>query len=148
VTRRVDDYLPAGVPDQIFPPGTAAYQLLKDGECGPLLRQITNGEAPTSVSWTAGGIPSTLTSLYTAAAHACLAQWSPAQAAFRRIDTGKLCEVDPANPGVLPPSASSFATVAACRDLRLRVYRWTENLLKAHDTNPAFIPNFPRPPKA
>ena len=146
--RAKDDYLPAGVPDQIFPPGTSAYQLLKDGQCGPLLRQITKGEAPTTAAWRAGGVPATLTDLYTAAAQACLAQWAPAKAAFQRVVTTKLCEPDPANPGVLPPWSSSFTTTTACQEERLRVYRWTENLIKAHDANPAFVPNFPAPPKA
>jgi hypothetical protein len=146
--RGKDDYLPAGVPDQIFPPGTAAYQLLKDGQCGPLLRQITKGEAPTTAAWSAGGVPAPLTDLYTSAAQACLAQWVPAKAAFQRIVTSKLCETDPGNPGILPPWSSSFTTATACQDERLRVYRWTENLLKAHDANPAFVPNFPTPPKA
>ena len=147
--RPVDDYLPPGVPDQIFPPGTAAYQLLKDGQCGPLLRQITTGEAPTAAAWRAGGVPQTLTDLYTAAANACLAKWTAAQAAFSRVVLAKLCEPDPNDPSnVLPAYSSGFQTVAACQETRLRVYRWTERLLKAHNANPAFSPNFPKPPKA
>jgi hypothetical protein len=146
--RPVDDYLPAGVPDQIFPPGTAAYQLLKDGQCGPLLRQITSGEAPAAAPWRSGGVPQTLTDLYTAAANACLANWAPAQAAFLRVATGKLCEPDPNDPtNLLPAYSSGFQTVAACQETRLRVYRWTERLLKAHNADRAFVPNFPTPPK-
>lgn len=148
-TRRVDDYLPAGVPDQIFPPGTSAYQLLKEGQCGPLLRQITKAEAPTTATWSAGGVPAVLTDLYTAAANACLAQWTPAQAAFARVLLTKICPLDPDDPKMLlNPFSSSFSTVAACQAERLRVYRWTESLLKSHTDNPAFVPNFPTRPKA
>ena len=146
--RAVDDYLPPGVPDQIFPPGTKAYLLLKDGQCGPLLRQITQGEEPTDTAWRAGGVPQTLTDLYTAAANACLANWAAAQTAFSRIVTTKLCEPDPNDPSnLLPAYSSAFQTVAACQETRLRVYRWTERLLKAHAADPAFKPNFPTPPK-
>jgi hypothetical protein len=133
--RATDDYLPAGVPDQVFPPGTAAYQLPK-------------GEAPTTATWSAGGVPAVLTDLYVSAGEACLSHWLPAKTAFQRVVTSKLCEADPANPGLLPPWSSSFPSVAACQDERLRVYRWTEKLLKAYDADPAFVPNFPTPPKA
>jgi len=136
------------VPDQVFPPGTAAYRLLREGQCGPLLRQITLGEAPSAGPWGAG-IPASLTALYTAAAEACLSRWTAARASFQRISTQALCKVDP-DTGTLDSSgsASSFDTVAACQAQRLRVYRWTEDLLRRHDANPAFVPNFPTPPKA
>ena len=151
--RPTDPYLPAGVPDQIFPPGTSAYKLLMTGQCGPLLRQIkgpiTAAEAPTTVTWAAGGVPVTVIDLYTAAAQACLAQWGPAQTAFARVSTTKLCEPDPNDPSVYPPnSASSVQTMAACQAERLKVYQWAQGLLKAHTANPAFVPNFPTPPKA
>jgi hypothetical protein len=123
-----------------------------EGQCGKLLSQIegpiTSAEAPTTMTWAAGRVPATLTDLYTAAAHACLAQWGPAQTAFARVSTTKLCEPNPDDPSVYPPnSAISFPTMAACQAERLKVYQWTQGLLKAHTANPAFVPNFPTAPK-
>lgn len=144
--RGADPYLPAGLPDQIFPPGTAAYELLQQGQCGPLLRQITEAEPPTTSSWAAGGVPETLIDLYTAAGLACLSRWSEARAAFERISTSTLC-LDPET-GELDGngSASDFETVEACQEQRLAVHRWTEDLLEAHDADPSFVPNFPTSP--
>ena len=99
------------------------------------------------MTWSEGEVPLTLTDLYVAAGEACLARWADAQAAFRRVSTDKLCEFDQDGSAQQPPSAASFETVAACQETRLRVYRWTENLLKAHNADPAFVPNFPTPPE-
>jgi hypothetical protein len=145
--QAVDPYLPAGLPDQVFPPGTAAYELLAAGECGPLLRQITSGEAPTTSSWSAGGVPDPITDLYTAAAEACLASWASAQEAFDRISTSALC-IDPETGDLYADgSTSSFPSVTECQEQRLGEYQWTEDLLEASEANAAFVPNFPTPPK-
>lgn len=79
--------------------------------------------------------------LYTAAGEACLANWASAKAALSQVNLGELCEIN-------SPSASSFETDAVCQDARLRVYRWTEDLLKAHGADPAFVPNFQPPPES
>ena len=146
--RRTDSYLPPGVVDQVFPPGTKAYELLTTGRCGPLLRQIrgpiTPAEEPTTVAWEAGKVPASLTNLYVAAGEACLANWVPARAAFQKVKQAELCPTDPA--GTLLTTTTSSKSAADCRDTRNRVYQWTESLLKAHDANPAFVPNFKPPP--
>lgn len=140
-SKKIDPYLPAGVPDQIFPPGDKAYLLLSNGDCGELQRKTDK--------WST--VPDTVTALYSAAAHACLADWEKARSALQRIDTSTLC-TDP-NTGELygDGSAEDFgrfeAPVEACEEQRLRVYRWTANLLATHDADPTFVPNFPTPPK-
>ena len=141
-----DPYLPAGVPDAIFPPGTKAYELLSGGQCGPLLRQIEEGETPTTVAWADGRVPAAVTDLYVAAGNACLARWAPAKAAYSRVSVDKVCELDP-DTGQLPSSASSFKSVAACEKTRSDVHAWTGRLLKAHDADPRYVPKFPKPPK-
>jgi len=148
---RTDALLPKGVPDVMSPPQTPATDLLRNLECGKLLRSIrgpiTPKESPTSQAWVDAidGIAVTTTgiNLYLAAGEACLANWGPAEKAFSQVATGRLCPVG--QDGLLPPQ-SSFATVADCKATRLSVYNWTQNLLKAHRANPAFVPRFPRPP--
>lgn len=143
-TRRVDPYLQPGVVDQIFPPGTKAYEELAAGACGPLVREIEQGAAPSTASWQSGGVPSQLTNLYTAAARACLAQWDAARAAYQKIALPLTCGI--AN-GELPPWSSSFQTEAQCQTARKRVYDWTTSLLNAEKADPSFKPNFPTAPK-
>lgn len=125
--------------DQVFPPGTEAYELLATGQCDSLLHQIRDDpsppDVPTTVSWKKGGVPDTLTDLYVAAGEACLANWGPAQDAFQRVSTAKLCERD-----------FLYSTGESCKEVRLRVYRWTENLLSLYNADHAFVPNFPPPP--
>jgi hypothetical protein len=133
--RGADPYLPVGLPDPVFPLNTRAYELLQQGQCGPLLRQITEGEPPKK-SWAAEGVPEAVIDLYTAASLACLSRWAEARAAFERISTSTLC----LNP------AHDFETVEACQEQRLAVHRWTEDLLEAHDADPSFVPNFPTSP--
>jgi len=143
---RTDPYLPAGVPDNVYPPQTPAAELLWNGECGKLLRSIynpTKAELPTTQSWT--DIGPSLIYLYSAAAQACLANWGPALSQFAKIDLRQVCEVED-DGSLKQPFSQSFATVADCQALRFTVYRWTQNLLKAHLANPRFVPNFPHPP--
>ena len=132
--RGTDAYLPAGVIDQIFPPGTEAFKMLAGGQCGPLLSEVKE-------TWT--GMPAALTLLYKAGAEACLSNWSEARADFGRIDLAKICNKDdPNNNGW----DSSFATQKDCVMVRMMVYKWTAALLNAQKTNPTFVPNFPSPP--
>ena len=138
--RRVDEYLPPGVADQIFPPGQDAHLLLSSGKCDELLREIQQGGK--GLRW-GTGVPPSLKNLYLAAGHACLAQWSQAESAFRQIRVSELCGFEPDK---YQGADSSFDDTAACQKVRGRVHQWTENLLKAHRANPAFVPNFP-PPK-
>ncbi|MDQ1358393.1 MAG: hypothetical protein QOG44_2766 [Acidimicrobiaceae bacterium] len=147
-TRPKDSYLPAGVVDQVFPPGTKAFQLLAAGSCGPLLRQIENAEAPTTTKWSDGGVPPELIHLYTAAAQACLSHWSIAQTEFQQITFPIDCGFDTSvDPPLSPNSASSFDTPAKCQAARTLVYNWTKGLLASHKANSKFVPNFPTPPK-
>lgn len=141
--RRTDPYLPAGVPDQVNPPGTEAYQLLRMGSCGPLLREIRDGKPPDIPSWAEGSVPPPLIALYSAAAEACLSQWTAAQADFQRIDMGAVCTFDA--PDVASNSAASFKNEKECLQLRTKVRDWTAGLLKAHAADPKFVPKFPTP---
>lgn len=150
-TRPDDAYLPVGVVDQIFPPGTKAFELLATGECGPLLRQIENAEAPTTATWSEGnGVPDQLTLLYSAAAHACLAQWSIAQTDFQQVKQPIDCGFTETAPNMetAPNWSSSFETAADCQMVRNLVYSWTKGLLTAHQSDPSFVPHFPTQPES
>jgi hypothetical protein len=147
-TRANDPYLPVGVVDQVFPPGTKAFELLAAGNCGPLLRQVEQAEAPTTATWKEGGVPDQLTLLYTAAAHACLAHWSIAQTDFQQVKLPIDCGFRVTSDGLTIPNwSSSFTKVADCHTARTLVYNWTKGLLAAHRADPKFVPNFPTPPK-
>ena len=118
--------------------------MLRRGDCGPLLREIeADWPPPGSADPDSPGptFPDALTYLYRSAAKACLSQWVGAEADFRLIDTGKLC--DHFGDG---PWNQSFATEPECRQFRMTVYQWTAALLKAHRADPTFVPNFPTPP--
>jgi len=141
--RRTDPYLPAGIYDDVFPPGTTAFEDLAKGNCGSLLKQIEVGKGSAPKSWKEGDVPDQLIRLYTAAAHACLSQWTPAVAAFQRITLPFDCGFD-ANGR--PPWSTSFESNDDCRSVRMKVYDWTSSLLKAHASDPSFVPNFPTPP--
>ncbi len=147
--RAIDPYLPAGVVDQVFPPGTKANDLLSKRKCGALLRQIrgpiTEAEKPTTSAW-AGAVRADLVNLYLAAGEVCLSNFTVAAAAFRQVSTDNLCPVDPDEPGQLTAS-NNFDSETECRQTRLGVYSWTERLLKARAANPAFVPNFQPPPE-
>jgi hypothetical protein len=137
VVRAIDPYpRPAGVPDEVYPPGTRAYELLERGHCKELLAKITNGEP----SWVGGKIQPALIHLYSAAGHACLSHWADAESHFRLIDTAGVC-VEPED---VPGTNSSFeGDLVKCQEVRMAVYHWTARLLKAHQADPAFVPNFP-----
>ena len=139
-------YLPGGPVDQIFPPGTKAYELLADGDCGPLLRQIEQGEPPEGETeptpvW-AGNVPAEATLLYRAAANACLSRWGVAKTQFLQV----LLPLDCGFVDAEPPVASLFETKEECLAIRMPVYRWTEALLAAHTADPQFVPKFNPPP--
>lgn len=127
---------PAGVPDQVFPPGTKAYELLANGDCEALLVEIVGD----SSSWVEGNIAPSSIHPYSAAGHACLSHWADAESHFRLIDTRAICVES------VQGMNNSFDDAATCQDLRMSVYLWTARLLKAHQADPAFVPNFP--PKA
>lgn len=146
--RPKDSYLPVGVVDQISPPGTKAFELLADGKCGPLLRQIENAESPTTSAWRDSDVSPQLTLLYTAAAHACLSHWSIAQADFQQVKLPLDCGFRVTTDGLVvgPNWSASFDTAAKCHATRMLVYNWTKGLLAAHKADPKFVPNFPTPP--
>jgi len=137
--RRLDAYLPTGVPDQVNPPGTEAYKLLSSGHCEELVGQV-QGDGNGNGGWDPTLQPD-LQNLYLAGGQACLSHWVEAEAAFRQVSTSKLCGVN----ADLGTETSFHGDQGACEATRLRVYRWTEKLLKAHRANPTFVPNFPPP---
>ncbi|MEA2827292.1 MAG: hypothetical protein QOG43_1731 [Actinomycetota bacterium] len=146
--RPTQPYLPRGPVDQVFPPGTKAYQLLADGDCGPLLRQIEQGEprrgeTERNPAWTGDVVPLETTFLYQAAANACLGRWEVATTQFGQIVLPLTCGFV----GGEAAAGTVFASVAECQAVRMPVYRWTQALLAAHAADPAFVPNFDPPPR-
>lgn len=126
-------YPPGGPVDDVFPPGTPAYDLLAEGRCADLLGGIDKGTGPHRDRAQGGKWPpdEPATHLYRAAAQACLGQWAGAEQDFAAID---------------PASDNPFSCLdAGCSAARQFVYDWTAELLKAHEADPTFVPEFEAP---
>jgi hypothetical protein len=140
--------LQPGVPDQVFPPGTNAFELLRSSRCEELLRAI-RGQGDTT-AWPDGDppVPPTLVDLYTGAGEACLGDADAAGAAVARVDGSALCELG--EDGDLALSATSFRAgnhegdpedrKAACQAHRADVLRWARQTIEALRADPAFVP--------
>lgn len=128
--RAVTPYLPPGFVDQVNPPSTEAYTMLREGRCSELLNEI-------AAEWKLAVAAQDFL-LYRAAGQACLSRWAGAENDFRQVATG-------------PAFATAICTFEvgdpACVQARTLVRDWTAALLGARRADPNFVPNFSPPPK-
>ena len=139
------------MPDQIFPPDTNAYALLRSGDCGALLRRVTAGEGEHS-AWAvyeSPGVPPGLIQLYTAAALACLKHPDAKGAADSADptcdldDTGLDLDITANSYRVGEPRSPADVTrrKGECEAQRAEVLRWTRDVIAALETDPGYVPD-------
>jgi len=113
--------------DQVFPPGVDAYGLLSSGRCAELLAFIDEGGGSNDPDPWLGGVPNQIVYLYHSAGEACLSNWTASEQDFNRIDDNDF---------------SRNCDTAACQQTRQAVYIWTSDLLRDHQADPNFVPDF------